>query len=176
MDFAVLLPPGWVRIPLDGRESARAEALATAKATEVPPQDRRAARQKIAQLIRESLKQARNARGTDILLSLGDYKGVPIPASCLVSYIEYGDLVNLDMLARELGQRGQGEVRIQKMAGQSAIRHHYTETIMTRTDFHTGVPGRTGLITFAFATPDSPLAGALTQLFDAIAETLRWQP
>ena len=39
-DFAVLLPPGWVRIPLDGSENARMAAVVAAKAAEVPEPQR----------------------------------------------------------------------------------------------------------------------------------------
>ena len=46
---------------------------------------------------------------------------------------------------------------------------------MARVDYHTHVPGRTGLITFAFSAPSGPLADAMSGLFDSIAQTLRWQ-
>jgi hypothetical protein len=175
MDFVVALPPGWVRIPLDGREKARAAALATAKTSNLPQPGRRAAQQKLATAIRHALNQAYTASGTDILLSLAEFNGIPIIASCLISYAEHDKPVSLDDLSRELNQQANGEITTPRVAGHPAVRHHYTEDLMTRIDYHTCVPGRTGLITFAFSAPTGPLADAMTQLFDAMATTLRWQ-
>jgi hypothetical protein len=58
----------------------------------------------------------------------------------------------------------------------AAIGHRYQEDPVTRADYHLRVPGRAGLMTLAFATPLEPLAGPLTLLFDAVAESLRWKP
>jgi hypothetical protein len=176
VDFVVALPPGWVRIPLDGREKARAAALATAKTAQLPQPGRQAAQQKLATAIRNAFKQAYSSSGTDILLSLAEYNGIPVIACCLISYADHGLPVPLDDLADELSRQGTGQVTTPQVAGHPAVRHLYTEDLMTRIDYHTRVPGRTGLITFAFSAPTGPLADAMTQLFDAMATTLRWQP
>lgn len=160
MDFVVALPPGWVRIPLDGREKARAAALATAKTAQLAQAGRRAARQKLATAIRNALNQAYTAGGIDILLSLAEYNGIPVIASCLVTYAEHGTPVPLDDLARELSGQRTGEVTALQVAEHPGVRHLYTEDLMTRIDYHTCVPGRTGLITFAFSAPTGPLADA----------------
>lgn len=175
MDFTVLLPPGWARIPLDGREDARAIALADAKAGEAPGPQRQAARQQLRRLLRQALTKARQAAGTDVLISLAEHDGLPVPASCLVSYVERGGPVPLDELASQLALGG-GDVCAAEIAGLPAVRHRYQEDPMTRVDYYLRVPGRAGLMTLAFATPAEPLAGPLTLLFDAIAESLRWRP
>lgn len=175
MDFTIALPPGWVRIPLDGRENGRAAALATAKTGELPGPQRHAARQRLTRFIQQALTQAYLAGGTDILLSLADHDGMPVAGSCLVSYAEGdGRPVSLDQLAGELGRKD--GVAIVQVAGNPAVRHRYVDDLMTRIDYHTRVPGRAGLITFAFSAPSGPLADAMSGLFDAIAQTLRWQP
>lgn len=173
-DFTVLLPPGWVRIPLDGRENSRAAALATAKAAEVPAPQRQVVQQKLQQLMRKALSQARSAGGTDVLLSLGDRNGIPLTASCLVSYVESAHPVSLDDVARQL--RDDGDVTEFMIAGRKAIRHRYSEESFTMLDYHLRVPGRSGIMTLAFSTPLEPLADAMATLFDAITETLRWHP
>jgi hypothetical protein len=175
MDFVVALPPGWVRIPLDGREKARAAALAAAKTSSLTQLDRQAAQQKLTKVIRDALSQAYTLGGTDILLSLADLNGVPLVASCLVTYAEHHKPVSLSDLENELRKHGNGGVTAPKVAGYPAVRHHYIEDLMTRTDFHTRVPGRAGLITFAFSAPAGPLADAMAELFDAMAATLRWR-
>jgi hypothetical protein len=175
MDFSVLLPPGWVRIPLDGRENARAAALADAKAGEIPEQHRQAAQQQLRKLLRRALNQARQAAGTDVLISLAEYDGLPLTASCLVSYVEHGDPVPLDKLRSELASAG-GDITASEIAGLPAVRHRYLEDPMTRVDYYLRVPGRAGLMLLAFATPLEPLADPMTLLSDAIAESLRWKP
>ena len=175
MDFTVVLPPGWVRVPLDGRENARAVALADAKAGEAPGPQRQAARQQLRRLLGQALTKARQAAGTDVLISLAELDGRPLPASCLVSYVEHGTPVPMDKLSAELASCG-GSVSVTDIGGLPAVRHHYREDPVTRVDYHLRVPGRAGLMTLAFATPLEPLADPLTLLFDAIAESLRWKP
>lgn len=175
MDFAVLLPPGWARIPLDGRENARAMALAKAKAGEVPEPGRHAALQKLQSMIRRALVQARQAGGTDILISLAELNGIPLAASCLVRCIPYEKPVSLGTVASEL-KKEHGEVTDMRIGGAHAVRHRFTEPSMVRVDYHLRIPGRTELMTFSYSTPEGPLADSLTMLFDAITETLRWQP
>ncbi len=173
-DFTVLLPPGWVRIPLDGREQARASALATAKAAVLAEPQRQAAKQQILRLLKDAIRHARQAGGTDMMISLAERGGMPLAASCLVSYVEEGDPVPMDKLAAELARDG-GAVSETEIDGRRAIRRRYLEPPVTRLDFYLHVPGRCGLLTLAFATPFEPLADALVVLFDAIAESLRWR-
>lgn len=173
-DFTVLLPPGWVRIPLDGRELARASALATAKAAGLTEPQREAVKQQVLRLLRDAIRHAREAGGTDMMMSLAERDGLPLAASCLVSYVEEGGPVPMDMLAAELVRDG-GAVSETEIDGVPAIRRRYLEPPVTRLDFYLRVPGRGGLLTLAFATPVQPLADALVLLFDAIAESLRWR-
>jgi hypothetical protein len=173
MDYTVILPPGWVRIPLDGRENTRAAALAAAKAAEVAEPQRQAARQKLQQLLRRALRDARSAGGVDILLSLGERNGIPLTASCLISYTETRLPVPLEQVMRQLTERG-GDVSEAKIGGRLAVRHRYAEAPVTHVDYHLRVPGHNGLLIFAYATPLEPLADAMATLFDAITETLRW--
>lgn len=177
-DFIVLLPPGWVRIPLDGREGARAKALATAKVSDLPEPQRSAVRERLLQMIKTGLRQARQAGGIDVLMSLAERNGIPIPASCLVSYVDQGTPVPMDMLADNLAADAAadgGDVRLVTIAGRPAVRHrHMDDPPITRLDYMMTIPGKPGLLTFAFSTPLEPLAEPLVVLFDAIAETLRW--
>jgi hypothetical protein len=175
-DFAVLLPPGWVRIPLDGSETARMTAIVTAKAADVPEPQRGQLRQRLLSVLKDTLGRARDAGGIDVLISLGEVRGVPIAASCLVSYLERGDKVPLDGLRAELA-RGGDQVTWANIAGSPAVRRQHAGAAAPTVDFFTPVPGRPGLLTLSFATATAePLAGALLLLFDAIAESLRWQP
>jgi hypothetical protein len=173
-DFSVLLPPGWARIPLDGREGARAASLAAQKAAGLPEPQRHQVREKLAQLIRTALRDARACGGIDVLLSLAERNGVPLAASCLVSYLHGEKKAPLDMLAAELSLDGLDAVLTEIPSGP-AVRRRYLETGMTKLDYFLPVPGRTGLLSMSFGTPIEPLADSFVLLFDAIAESLRWR-
>jgi hypothetical protein len=178
-DFAVLLPPGWARIPLDGRESARAATLAANKAAGLEEPQRSTVRDKLTRMIRRALRDARSAGGIDVLLSLAERDGIPLAASCLISYLDRGQEVPLDMLAAELSAKdggAGGSVTLTEVGSCPAVRRRYIEDGITKVDYFLPVPGRpTGFLVMAFGTPMEPLADALVTLFDAIAQSLRWQ-
>lgn len=173
-DFAVLLPPGWARIPIDGRESARAAALAAEKTADLTEPRRSQARAKLTRLIRSALRGARSCGGIDIMLSLAERDGIPLAASCLISYVDQGQRVPLDMLAAELSGKG-GDVTVAQVGGDAAVRRGYQEGGLTKLDYFLPLPGRTGLLVMSFGTPMEPLADTFVLLFDAIAQSLRWQ-
>jgi hypothetical protein len=173
-DFVLTLPPGWVRIQIDGREGARANALATAKVSSLPEPQRSAVRERLVQLIKSGLRQAKQAGGIDVLMSLTEWDGVPIAASCLVSYVDQGGApVPLDMLVEDLSAEG-GNASLVEIAGRPAVRHLHVDPPITMLDYMMTMRGLPGLLTFAFSTPMEPLAEPLVVLFDAMMETLRW--
>ena len=120
-DFGVLLPPGWTRIRLDGREIPITAGLVATKVAGLPPAEREQARQLLTRMLHDTLRRAREAGGTDVLISLAESHGVPIAASCLVTYLDRGDQVPLDGLLAELGAKG-GQVTAVEIAGSPAIR------------------------------------------------------
>jgi hypothetical protein len=178
-DFAVLLPPGWARIPLDGREKARAVRLATQKTASLPEPQRSEVREKLTRQIRTALRDARAVGGIDVLLSLAERDGIPLAASCLISYVDQGQPVPLDIMAGELSAKvpGQvGEAAVTELAnGGPAVRRRWVDSGITKVDYFVPVPGHpTGYLVMAFGTPMAPLADALVLLFDAIGQSLRW--
>jgi hypothetical protein len=188
-DFAVLLPPGWVRIKLDGSEPVVLASLVAAKVATVDPAQREEARALLTRTLGGALRDATAAGGLDVLISVAESHGVPIAASCLITYLDKdGDKVPLDGLLMDLAARG-GQVTGTEIADGPAIRHQYevsppegslpageepVATRVTMVDFFLPLPGRPGLLVLSFSTPVEPLAEALVMLFDAIAESLRW--
>ena len=192
-DFAVLLPPGWVRIKLDGSEPVVLARLVAAKVATVDPAQREEARALLTRTLGSALGDAKAAGGLDVLISVAESHGVPIAASCLITYLDQdGTKVPLDSLLMDLAARG-GQVTGTEIAGGPAIRHQYevsppagslpeggpaeedpVSTRVTMVDFFLPLPGRPGLLVLSFSTPVEPLAEALVMLFDAIAESLRW--
>jgi hypothetical protein len=174
-DFTVLLPPGWARLPLDGSETAQAAALAAAAVSALPQPQREQARLGLLRMLRATLRDARAAGGIDVLLSLAERDGIPLAASCLVTYLDDdGARMPLPGLAAVLAARG-GAVEAAEIARGPAVRHRHSGGRVTRLDYYLPVPGRPGLLALSFATPVEPLADALVVLFDAITESLRWR-
>jgi hypothetical protein len=136
-------------------------------------------RDKLTRTIRQALQDARSAGGIDVLLSLAERDGIPLAASCLISYLDKGQEVPLDMLAAEFAAEDDeagGSVSLTEAGGCPAVRRRYIDDGITRLDYFLPMPGRpTGFLVMAFGTPMEPLADALVTLFDAIAQSLRWQ-
>jgi hypothetical protein len=188
-DFTVLLPPGWVRIKLDGSEPVVLSRLVAAKVATVDPAQRAEARALLTRTLGSALRDAKAAGGLDVLICVAESHGVPIAASCLITYLDKdGEKVPLDGLLMDLAARG-GQVTGTEIAGGPAIRHQYevvppaarlpagqdpVSTRVTMADFFLPLPGRPGLLVLSFSTPVEPLAEALVMLFDAIAGSLRW--
>lgn len=188
-DFTVLLPPGWVRIKLDGSEPVALARLVAAKVATVDPAQRGEARALLTRTLGSALRDAKAAGGLDVLISVAESHGVPIAASGLITYLDKdGEKVPLDGLLMDLAARG-GQVTGTEIADGPAIRHQYeivppaarlpagqdpVTTRVTMVDFFLPLPGRPGLLVLSFSTPVEPLAEALVMLFDAIAGSLRW--
>jgi hypothetical protein len=180
-DFRVVLPPGWVRIPVTDRSTEAVVALATARARVAPPEQRESVRSGLVTLLGRAVTAARDAGGVDVLLSVDAVEGMPVPASCLVSYVEPQGDDDLPRIAEQLGGPG-SDVSVVDLDSGRAVRRQSTRwaedrgvsVVVTELSFWTPVPGRGGLLVLTFSTPSPELAPALLPLFDAIAATLRW--
>lgn len=178
-DFSLLLPPGWVRLPLDGREHERVVALVNDKVQELPPQAREGLRRTMTRDVLASLEKARAAGGVDVFLSVAESQGLPIAASCLVTFLNTRDELPLQGLLEEFAA---DQVSLVTVAGARAVRRRYLEESesgdvvlqTTLVDYFVPLPASTGLLVLSFGTSLEPLAEALVQLFDAMAESLRW--
>ena len=108
------------------------------------------------------------------MMSLVTAEGVPITASCVISYVDEGGApVPLDMLADDLSASG-GDASLVKIAGRPAVRHRHVDPPLTMLEYMMALPGKPGLLTFSYSTPVEPLADALVVMFDAVMESLRW--
>jgi hypothetical protein len=180
-DFTLLMPPGWVRLPLDGREHERVVTLVNAKVQDLPPDLREGLRRTLTKEMLDALAGARQAGGVDVFLSIAAVGEVPIAASCLVTFLDARGSVPLEGLVTEFVAAAQ-QVAVISIAGAPAVRRQSVQdqesgdTVLrtTMVDFFVPVPESTGLLVLSFATALEPLAEALVQLFDAMAESLRW--
>ncbi|MGP3922652.1 hypothetical protein [Streptomyces sp. 8N616] len=191
--YSLVLPPGWVRIPLrKGTEDAIREVVKRAfvRAPEDVPRDELAKlRVQLESRLRETAAHAAENSGLDLYLPTAPRGGVGITGSFVVSEMQIrgGDSLEADDVARELaagstaqkvtvdGQPGARTGRVvpadERRGVPYASRH---------VDYVLPVPGSSGRwLTVAYSTPaDGDAAGEfadlLVELFDAIMSTFDW--
>lgn len=180
-DFRVVLPPGWVRIPLGDDAEATVVALAAGRARGAAPPARENVRTALVATLTRAVREARTAGGIDLLMSVDGVAGLPVPASCLISFVEAEGPTDLPTLAAQLAGPS-AEVSVATLDCGPAVRRQSTrlaregsiDVVLTELTFWVPVPGRTGLLVLAFGTPSPELAEALLGLFDAMGTSLRW--
>lgn len=199
--YRLVLPPGWHHIPLrqgtDEAIKAAVDAAARTAPRELPRDELTAYRLDQTRRLRELAAEARQQSGTDLYLPMGLIRGIPVPASFLVSEVNL-DLRELavDLPADEIAEQvmggltaGDGDTGKVTVAGAAAARTERTgepdpareiEYPSRRVDYVIAVPGAPGrYLLVAFSTlgggdPDDELARMLVELFDAMMATWRW--
>jgi hypothetical protein len=120
------------------------------------------------------------AGGIELFLSLQQVSGVPIPASLVIFLLppDDGRAVAADRLASVLAGQDRQLTVVDLPAGRSVrvlrSRAPANEPDSTIQEVFVPVPDSDWWLLLAFATPDGPLVRPLTDLFDAICTTLRW--
>jgi hypothetical protein len=170
-DYAITVPDTWVLIPLQPgvREKAisallRRQFAGTSGAAGV----RAALRRHFTDLT----EAAWQTGGIELYLSLMTAGPLPIQASLLVTLIPPpppGPLP-VEAVALDAKKRNRSVSFIQAPAG-TGVR---TQGSATDISFYFSVPGSGAWLLLAFSGPDGPLASVMSDLFDAIAATLRW--
>lgn len=191
-DFTMLLPPGWARIPLDGRTPLRVKQLVAQRLSEAPAEVREALRSSLTRELTDTLATAARHGGLDVFLSIDPVAGMPVPASALVTHLQPdgGDPVAglLERFAAGTGGLDVAELDVVEVAAAPAVRRLATRRervapvgdlpggVLTATqlDYAVPVPGSSGVLVLTFSTPIEQLGPPLVQLFDVMATSLRW--
>ena len=188
-DFALLLPPGWARLPLDDRVPLRVKNLVAERVAAAPRRRRAELRALLTRELTAVLESAAGHGAIDVLLSVDPVAGRPVPASCLVTYLERrGDGGDLDVLVGALAPRADSpevcEVDRVEVAGGPAVRRLTTRReqlpaeggalVVTQLDYVVPLPGSGGLLVLTFTTPIEQLGPPLVKLFDVMGSSLRW--
>lgn len=199
-DFQLLLPPGWVRVPIDDRVAERVVTVASILTRDVPPDHRETARRALVHVLQLAVADAENAGGTDLVLSVGSVGGIALAASCVVTFLPR-HTPELEALVDELRDSG-GDVSIVTVASSTAVRRRTRSelehdpavvaevagdmgvgrppdapppvTVTDQVTYFVPVPGGDDLLVFTFGTTQPELGEALVTLFDAIMSTMRW--
>ncbi|SOD92953.1 hypothetical protein SAMN06272739_0091 [Blastococcus haudaquaticus] len=192
-DFTLLLPPGWARIPLDGRVPLRVKNLVTERVADVPVEQRETLRAALTRELTAVLESAARQGGLDVLLSVAPVAGQPVPASGLVTHLAgqgNGDALDslVGTLAAGSGTSSVREIGVVEVAAGPAVRRLTTRRervdgqgdlpggvlTVTQVDYFVPLPGTRDLLVLTFTTPIEQLAPPLVQLFDVMGGSLRW--
>ncbi|MEV6791177.1 hypothetical protein AB0M87_04065 [Streptomyces sp. NPDC051320] len=192
--YSLVLPPGWVRIPLrNGSEDAvrrAAKQVFQGAHEDIPRDEMGKYRLKIEGKLREVAAQAARSGGVDLYLPTSLRGGVATPCSIVVSEMRLpgGESVEAGDMLRRLTE--DADFRAADVDGSAGAR---SERLRTTTleqgaketarhvDYVLLVPGNSGRwLSIAFSTPgdgdpDGEFALLLVELFDAIMATFSWQ-
>lgn len=195
--YAVTLPPGWLRIPVEGSEPVIAVLLDETFGD--LPRDRYGPyRAELERILREQVAGARANSGIDLYLPTGGMRGLPVAASFVVSHLPPSGQAPPDVLAALAVHDGSAEpveiagtpgMRLQRRAASEPARQHGLNVDTERVTYVLPVPGRGGWLLLSFSTAVTPgvalpdgvrkdvgtLTGVLVELFDALVTTLRWR-
>ncbi|RBY87092.1 hypothetical protein DQ244_17285 [Blastococcus sp. TBT05-19] len=191
-DFRILLPPGWARVPLDGRAPLRIKNLVTERVRDLPAPRRAELRAWLTRELTAAIEAAARQGGIDVLLSVDPVAGRPVPASGLITHVRGRGDGTFESLLRTLGSGGEGvqvrELGVVEVAGARAVRRLTSRReevpaedggpggvlTVTQVDFFVPVPGSDDLLLLTFTTPVEQLGPPLVKLFDVMGGSLRW--
>lgn len=198
--YRLTLPPDWVHIPLlSGTDEALDRVLFSnlkKVSSSVPKEKRMSFRLQLRRAVEEQVRAAQKANGTDLYLPVqtsGVRYGIPLAASVLVTEFvateeDPGPEVVLARLAAADADGAVAETL--ELADTLAVRREYTRASsphsadslgMRHVDYALALPSdsrRYTVLSFSTAgdgDPSSDFTDALTELFDAIMTTFRWQ-
>ena len=193
LDFTMLLPPGWVRIPLDGKAPLRVKQLVAERLGAAPAEHREVLRSGLTRELTAAVETAGRRGGIDVFLSVDPVAGQPVPASGLVTHAQGpGGADALDSVMGTLVAGGDGvtvrELGVVEVAGGPAVRRLSTRSErvaaeaglpggvlhVTQIDHFVPLPGGNGLLVLTFSTPIEALGPPLVRLFDVMASSMRW--
>lgn len=195
--YTLVLPPGWVQVPVDSRADGAvrrlvAEALEDPP-REVPPDTLATLRRRLEGQLLAAVRSARDNGGSELYLPVAPLGGVLMPASFVVGEVDLqapephaGDVV-VAVLARLLAE--DERARPVELDGAPALRTERAlparpdamlgvDAAARGIDYLVAVPGRPGrwlAVSFtALVVEDDDLTELLVELFDAVLTTFRW--
>lgn len=192
--YTLVLPPGWYHVPVrHGTEKAikQAAGQVVAEYARSQPRDKLTSyRIELERRLRSAADDARRKAATDLYVPLGLVRGIPVPASFLVSELYLGSVEDIDPAlvishlaasdgdARPVTVAGALGIRTERAAGPDPSKQAGYPS--RRVDYVLAVPGDPErYLAVAFSTlgggdPDDSYAALLVELFDAIMSTWRW--
>lgn len=192
--YTLVLPPGWVRIPVrEGTANALEEKVfrGIERIPDGVPRDKGMAfRAEVRRRVEGMVGEARKAGGLDVYVPVRGRPGELMAASFVVAEVP-GEARAEAVLAQVAGEgRGGAAGEVREVAGTLGARWEYVEppaldegveTYSRHVDYALPVPGegsgRWLTVTFSAVgdgDPGSEFTRVLAELFDALMTTFRW--
>jgi hypothetical protein len=193
IDYRLVLPPGWARIPLDERAPAASSAIVNRAVQNSPIGSQSQVRRFVSNQLREVVQGARTVSGIDLYLPVELVAGAPLALSIVVSAPQLPESENsaADALLAFAARGGATAVEV---GGRLAVRQVGEAPAVVGGDGQLKVP-ESRRISYAIVPPTGdrllivtgsmlriPTANAdrvldaLEQLFDAMALSVRFAP
>lgn len=198
-DYNLVVPDGWFQLALDPEDRDRG-IIALAEKQFRGVENAPHVKKEFMRDLQRKAKDAYNAGGTELYISILTIGPVPLASSLLISVPapdEWPDISDAEELAEHLAGRhsgsgsgsgsADGELSVVSLeAAGSAVRHRRKQaadpatqmgnTLPTTTlTYYIPIPATPRWLMLNFSTPMDPLADQLVELFDTVAGTLHWE-
>ncbi|WP_105035305.1 hypothetical protein [Cryobacterium aureum] len=193
VDYLLVLPPGWARIPLDERASAASSAIVNRAVANAPISAQAQVRRFVTKQLRDVTQGAQTISGTDLYLPTELIDGAPVPLSISSSapQLTAGENSAADALLAFAARGGATAVEV---GGRLAVRQAGDVPVVIAANGELQIPAsrrisyaivpptgdRLLVVTGSMLRMDTPdvddLLDAVEQLFDAMALTIRFAP
>lgn len=189
--YTLVLPPGWVRIPLRSGTDAAIGRMLDRSFEGVSRDEVAAARRRLQQQLREMAAAARERNGLDLYLPTERMHGFTVAASFAVAEVAFDELASVDpalMVTTLVAEASTSQVVV--VDGSPSARAEVVEPPepgavhefgARRVHYVIAVPDESDrwvVVTFSTigqGKPTDALADLLVELFDAIMTTFRWR-
>lgn len=189
--YALVLPPGWRRIPVRSGSEQVIAGIVDAAFAEFSRDVVATRRRGLREGLRAQVERARRTGGLDLYIPVAPMHGHVVPASFLVAETDRGGTETEAVLAI-LGAENPG-ARVLAVDGAPAVRFEREvtapldpdepESLATsrRVEYSIAVPGDPGRwLTVGYsvlmtAAPNVEITALLVDLFDAVMSTFRWR-
>lgn len=194
LGYRVVLPPGWVRIPLREDAGPTVDAILDRSFSELPRDKYGPIRAELRKKLFAQIEAARRNEGIDLYVPIERMHGQVIAASFIVGLMP-STAVDLpppeDVLVAFAAESegaslteidGAGAVRAEKVVAAAPDANPEDESSFgsRRVDYLIAMPQRPDVwLSVSFSTlgdgdPDGEVAALLVELFDAVMSTFRW--
>lgn len=193
LGYRLVLPPGWVRIPLRENPTAAMDAILDRSFAQLPMDRYGPFRAELGKKILDQIRTARENEGIDLYVPVERMHGVIVPASFVVALLKFDSVEVPDPEYVPLAFAAQTEnasvtqvdespaVRSERVVSGVVGAQDGTQYGSRRVDYLIAIPqGEDRWLTVSFATigngdADGDVARLLVELFDAIVAAFRWE-
>jgi hypothetical protein len=190
--YRLILPPGWVKIPLREDPQAAIDRILDTSFADLPRDEVWQVRRELRERLLDQIKTASDNEGVDLYLPVERVHGVTIPASFVVAVLPFAAIESPsaeDVLALWIAESadaapvdvdGSLAARAERIEPGVAGAEDGSQFPSRRVDYLIRFPVPADVwLTISFSTigdgrADSDFTAMMVELFDAVVGTFRW--